>query len=196
MFKILFSKIKTFDQKNKIITNNATNQPTKNDSRLEKKIKELEHQNQFLIKKLTLLGNENYSIKDGLGMIQKNLSDSITNSNSALTELNSVDVTFDTIGKESKEIFTNISNLKGNVEMTAKSSIEIEEGVQSILDAIAGISAIAFQTKLLSFNASVEAARAGEAGKGFSVVAEEVQKLANDTTALLSTISERTENFT
>jgi len=40
------------------------------------------------------------------------------------------------------------------------------------------INEIAFQTKLLSFNASVEAARAGEHGKGFAVVAQEVGNLA------------------
>ncbi|MCM2277377.1 MAG: methyl-accepting chemotaxis protein [Oligoflexia bacterium] len=40
------------------------------------------------------------------------------------------------------------------------------------------INDIAFQTKLLSFNAAVEAARAGEHGMGFAVVADEVGNLA------------------
>ncbi len=56
---------------------------------------------------------------------------------------------------------------------------DIEEMSADILRIVETIDGIAFQTHILSLNASVEAARAGENGKGFVVVAEEVGKLAN-----------------
>jgi methyl-accepting chemotaxis protein len=54
----------------------------------------------------------------------------------------------------------------------------INESARRIVDIIAVIDGIAFQTNILALNAAVEAARAGEQGRGFAVVAAEVRNLA------------------
>ena len=59
----------------------------------------------------------------------------------------------------------------------------INTSAGKIVDIIAVIDGIAFQTNILALNAAVEAARAGEQGRGFAVVAGEVRNLAQRSAA-------------
>lgn len=69
----------------------------------------------------------------------------------------------------------------GNVALqnTENTIAELHTAFQEVQAIVKTIQDIAYQTNLLSMNASIEAAHAGEFGKGFSVVADEVRTLAS-----------------
>lgn len=94
------------------------------------------------------------------------------------------------------EELKNISKeVKSAVETIAQQTIETNESAQKIKEASDFISEIASETNLLALNASIEAARAGDAGKGFSVVASQIQKLAEQTNNASGSIDETVQTL-
>lgn len=83
-----------------------------------------------------------------------------------------------------------MNKIKQNGMVSKENLSNLGKKLEHINEIIKIIQEISSQIHLLSLNASIEAARAGEAGKGFSVVAQEVQKLANQTDGSIKTISE------
>lgn len=101
------------------------------------------------------------------------------------------------------ENLTKSSNLidKGSEELVeishklSKSSTESLNHIEETDNILGIIESISKRTNLLGLNASIEAARAGQEGKGFGVVAEEIRKLAINSSESIKKIEEILHNI-
>jgi twitching motility protein PilJ len=94
-----------------------------------------------------------------------------------------------------------MNGIRDQIQDTSKRIKRLGESSQEIGEIVELISDITEQTNVLALNAAIQAASAGEAGRGFTIVAEEVQRLAERSgeatkqiSALIKTIQTDTQD--
>ena len=104
-------------------------------------------------------------------------------------QMEAINITTALVDTQISEISTSINeiqNINNKLTISTKTSTEHIKNSDKIIQYVNNI---AKQIKILGINATIEAARAGEHGRGFSVVANEIQNLANNSAKFANEIN-------
>ncbi len=112
----------------------------------------------------------------------------------ASKEISKISVNTSHIVKQGADKITEMSNQMHIINKTVNESLvtvtDLEMSMDEVNTFLEGITAVADQTNLLALNVAIEAARAGEHGKGFTVIAQEVRKLAEQSSKAVISIND------
>jgi methyl-accepting chemotaxis protein len=106
------------------------------------------------------------------------------------------------VAEASAEIVTAAQLTLDNAEVTVKNSKRVSENIrtlsnhtQDIFRILEAINEVADKSDLLALNAALEGTKAGEVGRGFSLVASQMQRLAESTAQSVRDIQELTHDI-
>ncbi|MCA9631042.1 MAG: hypothetical protein KC766_25425 [Myxococcales bacterium] len=85
----------------------------------------------------------------------------------------------DVLESQTKTVSDFLSAVRSHVDKQAQIARRAHESTQKMRRLTESITGIAFQTRVLSLNASIEASRLGAAGAGFDVIASEMKRLSD-----------------
>ncbi|MCC6924868.1 methyl-accepting chemotaxis protein [Novosphingobium sp.] len=99
----------------------------------------------------------------------------------------------DRLDKGSQRVASAVQEFHSTIDLISRLGAHVTNFatvMEQVQHVTKGIEAITRTTNMLALNATIEAARAGEAGKTFAVVAAEVKKLAQNTSAAVDEIQQ------
>lgn len=122
-----------------------------------------------------------------------------TNQASAVFEtqetIESLATSAERIASTSAAVLSNAESTLERSEDATDSMRQLQNSVGSINELLESIKDVANKSEVLALNASLEGVKAGEAGRGFSLVATEMQRLAENTMGMVGRVKVLTENI-